>query len=463
MFHRCVFLGVMACQCGLLLAADAAPVPASQPATPVATQPATQETGWGAPVNGLRCRLQLPSARYFGERVVVRAKLMPTGEKKFALPFRDVSNDRIAIDFRYASVEVRCPDGKRFTFDPDQTVRHPERQVTPRNWRVVEVMTGGYWIESEPMFLAGSGPDWIDTESKKPATFSFKAPGDYEFRLTYAIAQNDAASSLGTKCWSGTIQSEWTRMRIEPLPPEKRRMETTAEQREWIRTLNVKQLSVAIHEAANEGLAIALIDDARKNPGKTGEILELVASRAIPKPGIDDEIAIDGSYLKAYVELLNEIGTGWFPDYPDPPNQPKGRIVPFDDLFRPCIAYALAHPEDKNVMQRLEWFAFNRANPWPDFPPGKPIDEAKRRSISATRLSQPVAWSILLDLKQLSPGLSDKTLRIKLGEPTTVRDGMMIWVQNSELAVRKALFVTVKDGKAEKYEIRQIRWQETAK
>src|SRR4051794_6118634 len=120
MIHRYMLAGVMVFNVAAVIAADAPPA-ASQPAKTVATQPAAPETGWGEAVNGLRCRLQLPSTRYFGERLVVRAKLMPTGEKRLAVPFRTVENDRIAIDFHYASVEVRRPDGKRFVFDPDQT------------------------------------------------------------------------------------------------------------------------------------------------------------------------------------------------------------------------------------------------------------------------------------------------------------------------------------------------------
>jgi hypothetical protein len=490
MLQRLWIFSLLSAMPAAVFAADALTAPSTQ----ASSQPATQQAGWSEPVDGLRCRLDLPATAYFGESLDLRGVLKLSGEQPRAVPFssRQIrveppagepppeaplirrrpratlpsvsSRRRVVADLDYGTLEMRSPTGQHFIYDPRGNSRNAVTKRPPQTWDIHEVAPdAGMPIEFGTIYLCSSGSHWIDAATHKPATFSFKTAGDFEFRLIYSVPQSDAKSRGGTPSWSGELRSEWTRVRIAPLPPEQRRMEITAEERAAIEAGDYSKFSAAIHVAANEGLAIALIEAAKKDLGKAGAIMELVSRRAIPRPELDDALAIDGPYLGKYIEFLFDLGTSQYPTYPDPAQAGKGHIAPFDDLFRPAVLYVLAHPKDRHVVERIEWFAFNRANLWPDFPPGKPVDAALRRLVSATRLSQPIAWSILLELKYLRPGMDDKALGRMLGDPTIVRGDDLIWVETTDTSIRRAMFVTMKEGKSERITIRDIRWQESPK
>ncbi len=392
--------------------------------------------GFGPECNGLRIALS-PShlPRHPGELLHLWGYFWNVGEGDLAVPGH-------AAPWPAGELHLHRPNGDVFTFGRADARRaapatYPVRRGTIANVRALRIrMTGGA-EDWQPQ--AGTGPP--------PRSLSLREEGTY--RVWFECS---APASGPAGAWSGTARSNVVTFTIRQLPPEKRRQEPTKQQfadlAKHVSHPDERQhcdhISRALLETENEGLATTIVQQLQAHQPEAGksrprwwwDLYRAVSARALPKlpPA---RVCIDGPYLRPLVVLSADL----YERQLQPRRQPRTDGRASLDVI---LAYLQAHPEDKELHQRVvalakKYAKVSELQPAERDPHHTVLRQAHRRLH--------FAWTVLRGLEVLRAGMSVEEAIEVLGPPTTRKDEYVRWYFSSDMHVNPYLDATVKDGK----------------
>ncbi len=209
-------------------------------------------------------------------------------------------------------------------------------------------------------------------------------------------------------------------------------------------------LQKEIDQKKNEPLASRLVDRCLSNDKIAGDILPLLAIRAVNITGNLDaggqiKLNVDGPYLKA-------IGLAVIDELENPPRnrQPRLPLRSLDGVLL-AVAYARFHPEDKQAVERLVVVAKANAKlPTPitlESIAEKHNAKLAAAPVEAPTLSTPAAWTVLLELGALRDGMTVDEAKEILGPPSGQTKDSVRWYISTPRHVNPALNAKIEGGK----------------